>query len=108
MLFSQLYPIMRYGVASEIHLFPPDMRTPLRHRLPFICAPGRYGRTLISNPHSTPVDWHNPNLDLSRHSATGVIGDPTHASADLGDRLWQASVDRVRSILLDISLGSLE
>lgn len=46
----------------------------------------------IINPGNQPVDWTDPNLDFSRYSATGVIGDPAHASADLGRQLWSASV----------------
>jgi creatinine amidohydrolase len=43
---------------------------------------------MIRDPHSTPVDWQDPNLDFSRYSRTGVIGDPTHASVELGAKLW--------------------
>lgn len=50
---------------------------------------------LMSNPHSTPVDWDDPQLDFACHSATGVIGDPTRASADLGRKLWETSVEEV-------------
>jgi creatinine amidohydrolase len=47
----------------------------------------------ISNPHSTVVDWDDPHLDFARYSSTGVIGDPTHASAALGRKLWEATVE---------------
>jgi creatinine amidohydrolase len=47
----------------------------------------------IFNPHSTEVDWSDPHLDFTRSTTTGVIGDPTHASADLGKRLWEAAVE---------------
>ncbi|BCL83796.1 creatininase [Ktedonobacteria bacterium brp13] len=46
----------------------------------------------ISDPHSTEVDWNDPDLDFTRYTTTGVIGDPTHASAELGKRLWEAVV----------------
>jgi creatinine amidohydrolase len=49
----------------------------------------------ISNPHSTVVDWDDPHLDFARYSSTGVIGDPTHASAALGRKLWEATVEEV-------------
>jgi creatinine amidohydrolase len=49
----------------------------------------------ISNPHSTPVDWDDPHLDFTHHSSTGVIGDPTHANAALGRKLWEATVEEV-------------
>lgn len=43
---------------------------------------------LIRNPHIKPVNWDDPNLDFAQYSTTGVIGDPTHASVELGARLW--------------------
>jgi creatinine amidohydrolase len=49
----------------------------------------------ISDPHSTAVDWDDPHLDFTRYSSTGVIGDPTHASAALGRKLWEATVEEV-------------
>jgi creatinine amidohydrolase len=63
--------------------------------------PDSVRRELISNPHSTTVDWKDPNLDFARYSATGVIGDPTHASAELGQRLWQAAVEQAARVLQD-------
>jgi len=49
----------------------------------------------IINPHHSEVDWKDPGLDFSRYSATGVIGDPTRASAELGKKLWEAIVHEV-------------
>jgi creatinine amidohydrolase len=49
---------------------------------------------IIAPPLPQEVDWHEPGLDLSQHSPTGVIGDPTRASAELGRQLW---VEVVRS-----------
>ena len=51
----------------------------------------------IWNPHSTAVDWDDPQLDFARYSSTGVIGDPTHASSALGKRLWEAAVEEAAS-----------
>ena len=63
----------------------------------------------IINPHSTEVDWTDPNLDFARYSSTGVIGDPTHASAELGKRLWVAVVEEATHMLLEAaSFGSYE
>ena len=45
----------------------------------------------IPPPSRTP-DWGDPNLDFGAYSDSGVIGDPNHASPELGERLWQASV----------------
>jgi creatinine amidohydrolase len=50
---------------------------------------------LISNPHNEPVDWKDPDLDFSRYSSTGVIGDPTKATDELGAELWEAVVKRL-------------
>jgi creatinine amidohydrolase len=60
-------------------------------------------RDRIVNPHHPPVDWGDPDLDFARYSATGVIGDPTHASAELGARLWEAMLDHVAGILRDLA-----
>ena len=50
----------------------------------------------IYDPRSTPVDdFHAPDLDFAAHSSSGVIGDPTHASAELGEQLWNACVEEV-------------
>ncbi|GHO78370.1 creatininase [Ktedonobacter sp. SOSP1-85] len=56
----------------------------------------------ITNPHSTEVDWNDPNLDFARYSSTGVIGDPTYASAELGKRLWEAVVEEAAQMLQEI------
>jgi creatinine amidohydrolase/Fe(II)-dependent formamide hydrolase-like protein len=63
---------------------------------------------LISDPHSTPVNWQDPNLDFSRYSSTGVIGNPTQANAELGRKLWQAAVERVRFIFSEIASAPLK
>ena len=44
-------------------------------------------------------------MDFSRYSSTGVIGDPTHASAELGARLWEAIVDEVAAMFRSIAEG---
>jgi len=49
--------------------------------------PDMVRRELIANPSQLPVDWNDPALDFARSSPTGVIGDPTEASAELGARL---------------------
>lgn len=60
-------------------------------------------RDRIADPRNEPVDWYDPHLDFARYSTTGVIGDPTRASADLGSKLWRALVDEVAAILSDIA-----
>jgi creatinine amidohydrolase len=59
----------------------------------------------IINPHHSDVDWKDPNLDFSRYSATGVIGDPTKASIELGKKLWEAVVEEVGLIFKAIVEG---
>jgi creatinine amidohydrolase len=46
----------------------------------------------IADPQSQEPDWSESQLDFARYSTTGVIGDPTHASAELGGRLWDECV----------------
>jgi creatinine amidohydrolase len=62
----------------------------------------------IRDPRTAPVDWEDPDLDLSRYSATGVIGDPTHASAELGAQLWEAVVEEGAVILKEAAAVPLE
>jgi creatinine amidohydrolase len=57
----------------------------------------------IFDPQSSEPAWEDPNLDFSRYSSSGVIGDPTHASVELGERLWEASVEAVVAILEEIA-----
>lgn len=53
----------------------------------------------ISDPLSTEVDWSDPHLDFIHYTTTGVIGDPTHASAELGKKLWEAVVKEAAQTL---------
>jgi creatinine amidohydrolase len=39
-------------------------------------------------PMNDPIDWDDPNLDFARYSSSGVIGDPSQSSPDLGATLW--------------------
>lgn len=67
--------------------------------------PASVRRDKIVDPAHGPVDWQDPDLDFARYSCTGVIGDPTHASAELGARLWEAAVDSVADTLRNIALS---
>lgn len=58
----------------------------------------------IVDPKHNPVDWEDPALDFADYSSTGVIGDPTRASAELGARLWEAVVDEVAETLHSIAI----
>ena len=52
---------------------------------------------------TTSVDWGDPHLDFTRYSRTGVIGDPTKASAELGKKLWEATVEAAALTLKEVS-----
>ena len=69
--------------------------------------PSSVRRTLIRDPLSTPVDWDDPELDFSRYSTSGVIGDPTHSSAELGRRLWGAIVGQVSQMFSEVARLSI-
>src|SRR5258707_1078326 len=55
-------------------------------------APGLAGAVRFPGPSRTP-DWSEPRLDFGAYSDTGVIGDACHASSEIGQRLWQESVN---------------
>jgi creatinine amidohydrolase len=56
----------------------------------------------IPEASATP-DWDDPQLDFSTYSVSGVIGDPTHASAELGESLWEACVDELAKMLRELA-----
>lgn len=79
-----------YATSLALHLRPESVR-----------------KEKIFNPESKPVDWNDPELDFSLYSATGVIGDPTHASEGLGANLWQQAVQEVGEVIKQIAGLSL-
>lgn len=70
-----------------------------------VIAPEGVREDKIFNPHSSEPDWEDPNLDFSKHSETGVIGDPTYVSAELGEKLRSGTVDAVSGTLQEIAAG---
>ncbi len=58
----------------------------------------------VVNPHHNAVDWEDPEMDFSRYSSTGVIGDPTTATVELGRKLWEAIVPEVAMIFKEIAV----
>ena len=62
----------------------------------------------VVDPQHRPVDWQDPDLDFADYSRTGAIGDPTHATAELGAKLWEAVVDAVAATLASIAQGHAE
>jgi creatinine amidohydrolase len=59
-------------------------------------------REEIINPENQEVDWGNPNLDFSEVSTTGVIGDPTQASVEIGKRVWEEIIKEVAEIFREL------
>ena len=57
----------------------------------------------IVDPKHGPLNWKDPDLDFASYSTTGVIGDPTHASSELGAKLWVAVVEEVAGTLQSIA-----
>ena len=55
----------------------------------------------IQNPVYTMPNWGSPDLDFSKHTDTGSIGDLSVASAKLGKQLWVALVEECSKIIYD-------
>ena len=55
----------------------------------------------IHNIEFTTPNWSDPNLDFSKHSKTGTIGDLSVASAELGKKLWESLVSECSQIIFD-------
>ena len=61
----------------------------------------------IVNPSSAAVDWDDPQLDFAQYSVTGVIGDPTRATPQLGEKLWHDIVESTAQLLKRIATGNV-
>lgn len=55
--------------------------------------------------NSGNVDWDNPHLDFTNYSESGVIGDATQASAELGRRLWNEVILTTAAIFRDVAFN---
>ena len=62
----------------------------------------------IFDPNSGHVDWTDPELDFAEYSCSGVIGDPTLASADLGKRLWKRLVEIVAATFAEAAVTTAD
>ena len=80
-----------FGTSIALHLRPESVR----------------GERVI-DPKNAPVDWGDPNLDFSRYTTTGVIGDPTEATAEIGSELWDAVVKIVAETFKRIAQAPLD
>lgn len=56
----------------------------------------------IEKSNSRPVRWDDPRPDFTKYSSNGVIGDPTYATPELGEALWNKAVEKVVTILRQI------
>ena len=55
----------------------------------------------IPSSRSREVDWNDPELDFTKYSDTGVIGDATKANPELGRRLWHEVISTAATIFSD-------
>ena len=51
---------------------------------------------------SRQPDWSSKDQDFTKVSSTGVVGDARHASAELGEQLWDACVESIATTLAEI------
>jgi creatinine amidohydrolase/Fe(II)-dependent formamide hydrolase-like protein len=58
----------------------------------------------IPSAVSEQPDWSAERLDFTTVSTTGVVGDARHASAALGEKLWDACVASVAATIEAIAL----
>ena len=56
----------------------------------------------IPSGRSRDVDWDDPDLDFTKYSDTGVIGDAGHASAELGRRLWNEVISTAAAFFKEL------
>lgn len=57
----------------------------------------------IPAPEAKEVEWDDPDLDFSQYSDSGVIGDATQASREMGEKLWEDVVDAAARIFRDLA-----
>lgn len=57
----------------------------------------------IPSEVSLQPDWDAKRQDFTKISTTGVVGDATHASPELGAKLWDACVKRVAATFRQIA-----
>ena len=61
--------------------------------------PGTVKEELIPSANSKDVDWDEDHLDFTKYSDTGVIGDATKASAELGCALWTEEISVMAKLI---------
>jgi creatinine amidohydrolase len=55
----------------------------------------------IRNPEYSMPNWSSPEIDLSKHSDTGSIGDLSVSSAKLGKKIWDSLIRDCAEIIYD-------
>jgi creatinine amidohydrolase len=58
-------------------------------------------------PPSIAPNWSDQNLNFANYTRAGTIGDASAASAELGEVLWSASVDRLVEHIEGFIAGSI-
>ena len=69
-----------------------------------LLRPESVRRERIARPTMRPFEWER-EMDFSTISDTGVIGDPTAASAEAGARLWELIIEDGAAIVAAILDG---
>jgi creatinine amidohydrolase len=54
----------------------------------------------LPQPAALSIDWSQP-LDFSKFSDTGVIGDPTQASPEVGAKLWEMCLEAAVALAIE-------
>ena len=57
----------------------------------------------IVNPEHEPVDWGRSGTRLRKLLKHGGYGDPTHSSAEIGAKLWEAVIEEVADTISSIA-----
>ena len=95
----------------DIWLRVADPNVPCGHADSFATSIALYKRPEIVRvdkippPNTAQVDWNDPHLDFTKYSETGVIGDATKASAELGRRLWNEVIPTSAAIFRDAAVN---
>jgi creatinine amidohydrolase len=69
-----------------------------------LLRPEAVRRELIARPRMRPFEWQR-EMDFAAISDTGVIGDPTAASAEAGAKLWELIIEEGAQIVAAILDG---
>ena len=71
------------------------------------CRPSEVRADRLRKPQLTEFEW-SLDMDCSAISDTGVVGDPTHASAAAGEAIWRSLVEEGVAITRHNISGEIE